>query len=50
MKIEFTKTFIKEYRKLPAGIQKILDLREKHAVYADNSINISNKHLKKSKG
>ena len=25
MKIEFTKTFIKEYRKLPAGIQKITD-------------------------
>ena len=25
MKIAFTKTFIQEYRKLPAGIQKITD-------------------------
>ena len=25
MKIEITKTFIQEYRKLPAGIQKITD-------------------------
>jgi len=25
MKLEFTKTFIKEYRKLPANIQKLTD-------------------------
>ena len=44
MKIEFTKTFIKEYRKLPAGIQKITD--KNLALLLSNSKHLS-LHVKK---